>query len=148
MFCDSTCDLSWRLFHIEQWEKKKGTLMLYLDQIFCLYLLSLSDLSFRTTVSFHAFYLNDLSVDISVKWSHSVMSNSLQPVDCSPPSSFHGILQARILEWVAFPSPRSPLLLLHCFQFFPLGPLIFTLYIFKLPCWVHIHYKCFLSFLD
>ena len=28
------------------------------------------------------------------------------PVDCSPPgSSLHGILQARILEWVAFPSP-------------------------------------------
>ena len=26
------------------------------------------------------------------------------PVDCSPPSSsVHGILQARILEWVAFP---------------------------------------------
>ena len=28
------------------------------------------------------------------------------PLDCSPPgSSVHGILQARILEWVAFPSP-------------------------------------------
>ena len=36
------------------------------------------------------------------KWSRSVMSNSLRPVDCSPPSSsVHGILQARILEWVA-----------------------------------------------
>ena len=30
------------------------------------------------------------------------MSNSLRPVDCSlPGSSIHGILQARILEWVA-----------------------------------------------
>ena len=30
------------------------------------------------------------------------MSDSLQPVDCSPPgSSVHGVLQARILEWVA-----------------------------------------------
>ena len=30
------------------------------------------------------------------------MSDSLRPVDCTPPSSFvHGILQARILEWVA-----------------------------------------------
>ena len=29
------------------------------------------------------------------------------PVDCSPPgSSVHGILQARILEWVAMPSSR------------------------------------------
>ena len=27
-------------------------------------------------------------------------------MDCSPPgSSVHGILQARILEWVAFPTP-------------------------------------------
>ena len=30
------------------------------------------------------------------------VSDSLRPVDCSPPSSsVHGILQARILEWVA-----------------------------------------------
>ena len=29
-------------------------------------------------------------------------------MDCSPPGcSVHGILQARILEWVAFPSPRD-----------------------------------------
>ena len=28
------------------------------------------------------------------------------PMDCSPPgSSFHGILQARILEWISIPSP-------------------------------------------
>ena len=33
--------------------------------------------------------------------SHSVVADSLQPLDCSPPgSSVHGILQARILEWV------------------------------------------------
>ena len=30
------------------------------------------------------------------------------PMDCSPPgSSVHGILQARILEWVAMPSSRG-----------------------------------------
>ena len=30
------------------------------------------------------------------------MFDSLRPVDCGPPSSsVHGILQARILEWVA-----------------------------------------------
>ena len=28
------------------------------------------------------------------------------PMDCSPPGSVHGILQARILEWVAMPSSR------------------------------------------
>ena len=31
-----------------------------------------------------------------------------EPVDCSPPgSSVHGILQARILEWVIMPSSRG-----------------------------------------
>ena len=30
------------------------------------------------------------------------MSDSCDPMDCSPPnSSVHGILQARILEWIA-----------------------------------------------
>ena len=30
------------------------------------------------------------------------------PMDCSPPgSSVHRILQARILEWVAMPTPRG-----------------------------------------
>ena len=34
--------------------------------------------------------------------SHSVVSNSVTPMDCSPPgSSVHEIFQARILEWVA-----------------------------------------------
>ena len=33
-------------------------------------------------------------------------SDSCDPMDCSlPGSSIHGIFQARILEWVAFPSP-------------------------------------------
>ena len=44
-------------------------------------------------------------------FSRLVMSNSFvghrhEPTDCSPPgSSVHGISQARILEWVPFPSP-------------------------------------------
>ena len=53
--------------------------------------------------------------------SFSVVSDSCNPMDCSPPgSSVHGILQARILEWVAMPTsgelpnpgikPRSPTL--------------------------------------
>ena len=53
------------------------------------------------------------TVDGNVNWYNhhgvcsdtSVMPNSLRPVDCSlPGSSVHGILQARILEWVAMPS--------------------------------------------
>ena len=39
---------------------------------------------------------------ISESVSRSVISDCLQPMDCSPAGSFvHGILQARILEWVA-----------------------------------------------
>ena len=38
--------------------------------------------------------------------SHSVMSNSLRPHG-HPGSSVHGILQARILEWVAVPFSRG-----------------------------------------
>ena len=47
------------------------------------------------------------------------------PTDCSPPdSSVHGILQARILEWVAMPSSRKPgspriTLLLRTLQLLP-----------------------------
>ena len=38
----------------------------------------------------------------------SVMPNSLPPVDCNPAGfSVHGILQARILEWVAMASFRG-----------------------------------------
>ena len=40
--------------------------------------------------------------------SHSVVSDSFDPLDCSPPgSSVHGILQARILQWVAIPFSRG-----------------------------------------
>ena len=40
--------------------------------------------------------------------SHSAVSDSWNPMDCSPPgSSVCGILQARILEWVAIPFSRG-----------------------------------------
>ena len=40
--------------------------------------------------------------------SHSIVSDSLLPRDCSPPGScVHGIFQARILEQVAMPSSRG-----------------------------------------
>ena len=50
-----------------------------------------------------------LGIFRSLLWSsHSVVSNSSDPVDYSPPGSFvHGISQARILERVAMPSPRG-----------------------------------------
>ena len=40
--------------------------------------------------------------------SHSVMSDSYDSMACSPPGfSVHGILQARILEWMAISSSRG-----------------------------------------
>ena len=42
------------------------------------------------------------------KWSRSVVSDSCNPMDCSPPgSSVHGIFQARVLEWVAIVFSRG-----------------------------------------
>jgi len=60
------------------------------------------------------------------------------PVDCSPPgSSVHGILQARILEWVAMSfsndlpnsgiKPRSPALQTDSLPLSPLGSYRITL---------------------
>ena len=51
----------------------------------------------------------------SFKWkmkshsvSRSVMPNSYNPMDCNPPdSSVHGIVQARLLEWVAISFSRD-----------------------------------------
>ena len=41
-------------------------------------------------------------------FSHSVVPNSLQPMDYSPPGScVHEILQARMMEWVAISSSRE-----------------------------------------
>ena len=63
----------------------------------------------------------------------SVLSIFRNPVDCSPPgSSVHGILQARILEWIACPSPGNrhdsgikPVSLVSCIDrqvLYPRGP--------------------------
>ena len=42
------------------------------------------------------------------KWSRSVVSDSLRPVDCSlSGSSVHGIFQARVLEWIAISFSRG-----------------------------------------
>ena len=42
------------------------------------------------------------------KWSPSIMSDSCDPTDCILPGfSFHGIFQARVLEWVAISFSRG-----------------------------------------
>ena len=50
------------------------------------------------------------SLSSSIRKERNVVAQSCpafcDPVDCGPPgSSVHGVLQARILEWVAIPSP-------------------------------------------
>ena len=46
-----------------------------------------------------------VSSEVKVAWSCSTLCNSM---DCSLPGfSVHGILQARILEWVAIPFSRG-----------------------------------------
>ena len=67
-----------------------------------------------------------------------VVSNSLQPYDCSPPgSSVHGILKTRILEWVAmlqeiFPTQGSNLHLYIAGRFFTFEPPGNPIYIYIL----------------
>ena len=49
-------------------------------------------------------------LDFSIRHAKSLQScpTLCDPMDCNPPgSSVHGILQARILEWVARPSSRG-----------------------------------------
>ena len=64
-----------------------------------------SDMTER--LPFSLFSLPCVSLSVCVL-SYSVMSHSLRPHDCSPPgSSVHGMLQARIMEWVAISSSRD-----------------------------------------
>ena len=66
---------------------------------------SLNPRCYKTTQNRNP-YDDNICLEI-VLVSHSVMSDSWQPHrrGCLPASSVHGVLQVRILEWVAFPSP-------------------------------------------
>ena len=49
-----------------------------------------------------------MCVSVCVCVTRSVVSNSLGPHGLQPPGSLaHGIFQARILEWVLFPTPQD-----------------------------------------
>ena len=53
-------------------------------------------------------FLSSSLTEILVSYSRSIMFDSLQPTGYSlPGSSVHGILQSRILDWVAIPFPRG-----------------------------------------
>ena len=53
-------------------------------------------------------HLQNRSVGLDNRCMHAKLCPAVcDPMDCSPPSSsFHGILQARVLQWVAIPSSR------------------------------------------
>ena len=63
----------------------------------------------RLNKSFSSLPISSRSLD--TKWKHSSLQSCLtlrDPTDCSPPgSSVRGILQARMLEWVAILSSRG-----------------------------------------
>ena len=52
-------------------------------------------------------HFKTIQTPCEVKWSHTVVSDSLWPMDCSRGSSVHGIFQARVLEWVAISFSRG-----------------------------------------
>ena len=54
------------------------------------------------------FMVSELKLTLSFKFLTFKLSTPFDPLDCSPPiSSFHGILLARILEWVAISFSRD-----------------------------------------
>ena len=64
----------------------------------------------RSSVFPFLYNLDNLKITINYILEHNtkVVSDSLRPMDCSPPgSSVHGIFQARILEWLPCPSPGN-----------------------------------------
>ena len=68
-----------------------------------------ADGGFIRVLRFHVCCMNYATCDWDAcMLSHSVTQSWSDPMDHSPPdSSVHGILQARILEWVAMPSSRG-----------------------------------------
>ena len=89
----------------------------YTDQIFCCLLHSLISFSkFGHPPLPGILRESSLKMEISLKnilcWVLCLVTQSClsfgDPMDCSPPdSSAHGILQARIMEWVAIPFSRG-----------------------------------------
>ena len=65
------------------------------------------------------------------QWSHSVVSDSSDPVDCSPPgSSIHVIFQAKVLEWGAIAIIKKKKNYLHTHKIMGQYYLDSTLHIF------------------
>ena len=70
----------------------------------------LSDSFCFTTEIIMCFFFSSVLIWFVFVFSHSTLSDSLDPIDYSPPGSFiQGILWVRILKWAAIPFSRGSL---------------------------------------
>ena len=80
--------------------------------------------------------------------STSVVSFSLWPMDCSPPRScFHGILQARILEWVAMLSSSRSSQTKEWTSVSCIASRFFTVWATRVYIYIYMHYTCRMWFI-
>ena len=106
----------------------------------------------------------NVSTRLCVHVSHSVVSDCCDPMDCSlPGSSVHGILQARVLEWVAISFSKTLYLVLikkkeinlpftsvHSQGWLPNPEIVFWIQVFfffkELFAYLSSHFSCFFFF--
>ena len=87
-------------------------------------------------------YVSNSSISVcltNIEWTESVscsvVLDSLQPMDCSlPGSSVHGILQARVLNWVAIPFSRRSSQPRDWTWVSPIAGRFFTVWATKIDC--------------
>ena len=98
--------LSLSVFHLLFWLTNFIFLLIYLSGCFmvCIYVFMIYIYLITYTFKFYYTISHIVKSEKHECFSHSVVSDSCNPMDCRPPeSSVHEILQARILEWVAIP---------------------------------------------
>ena len=98
------------VFHLLFWLTNFIFLLLYLSGCYmvCIYVFMIYIYLITYTFKFYYTISHIVKSEKHKHVSHSVVSDSCNPMDCSPPgSSVHEILQARILEWVAIPFSRG-----------------------------------------
>ena len=78
-----------------------------LDMLFEFFLFKLGISLFFLLICMHSLFTLDAALSQKALVSQWCLT-LYNPIDCSPPgSSVHGILQARILEWVAIPFSKG-----------------------------------------
>ena len=125
----------WLIFHWWKWDVK--------DKSATIIMLLLT--SYLMTVSFYLIHRDSM---LGACMHAQLLQSCLilcDPTDCRlPGSSVHGILQVRILEWVAMPFSRGSLpptyqIQVSCIFYIAGG--FFMLRHWESPCWVHICFQ-------